>query len=148
MYNCYGAHVKTLFMALILCDWRKYKILESIMVSSSDVSYFLGERDERCIQNFGPKTEEKRAAGRPRRKWEENTEMHFKEIRWESVNGTCLAQNRTRGRFLCTRQKTFGFHKIQRPAEQLLTFQEGLCSIELVIVFRTMLYLNICTSLV
>jgi hypothetical protein len=47
---------------------------------------------EKCIQNFGQKTEGKRPLERPMCIWEANA--YLQEIRWEGVKWIDLAQDR------------------------------------------------------
>jgi hypothetical protein len=44
------------------------------------------EMDEKCIRNFGPKTEGKRPFGRPRRKWEDSIRLYLIELGCEGVD--------------------------------------------------------------
>jgi hypothetical protein len=49
---------------------------------------------------FVGKPEENRSIGRPRRRWENNIRMGLKEIAWEGMDLTHLAQDRDRWRAL------------------------------------------------
>jgi len=40
-------------------------------------------RDEKCINNFGWKS---RPPERPRREWEDNIRLDFREVGWEGVD--------------------------------------------------------------
>jgi hypothetical protein len=46
------------------------------------------------------KPEDKRPRGKPRRRWEDNTRMDLKEIRWDGVDWMHLAQDRDQWRTL------------------------------------------------
>jgi hypothetical protein len=66
--------------------------------------------------------EGKKPLGRPRRRWEFNIKVNLQGIGWGDVDWIDMAQNRIPfdvGNFWL--------------AEELLAFQEGLCSVELVI---------------
>jgi len=52
-------------------------------------------RDEKCIQNFNRETLKK-----PRRRWEENIKVDFKEIRYEEVDWIRVALDRFQWRNL------------------------------------------------
>jgi hypothetical protein len=53
--------------------------------------------EERNVYNvFMGKPEGKRPLGRPRRRWEDEIRMYLREIGWESVEWTQLAQDRDR----------------------------------------------------
>jgi hypothetical protein len=45
--------------------------------------------------------DEKRPLGRPRRKWEDNIKIDFREIGWEVVDWIHLAQDRDQWRVCC-----------------------------------------------
>jgi hypothetical protein len=47
---------------------------------------------ERCLQGFGLKPEGKRPLGRPRHRWEDNTEMDLRDIGTDRVNWIRLTQ--------------------------------------------------------
>jgi hypothetical protein len=42
-------------------------------------------RDEKLLQNFVRKLEEKRQIGRPTHRWKDNISMNSREIGWEVV---------------------------------------------------------------
>jgi len=42
-------------------------------------------REERCIQGFVVKPEERRTLGRPRRRWEDNIKMDLQEVGWGTM---------------------------------------------------------------
>jgi hypothetical protein len=44
------------------------------------------------------KPEGKRPPGRPRRRWDDNTRLYLREIRWESVDCMQLAEDRDQWR--------------------------------------------------
>ena len=44
--------------------------------------------EERCIQDFGGKTEGKRPLGRPRRRWEDNIRMDLQEVGFGGMDGS------------------------------------------------------------
>jgi hypothetical protein len=63
--------------------------------------------------------------------------MDLQEVGWRGKNWIDLRQDRDRWRALVNAIITFGLHKMRRiswPAENLLDSQEGLCSMELVII--------------
>jgi hypothetical protein len=43
-------------------------------------------KDEKCIQNFCWKPEEKRPPRRPRHKWKDSIKMDLREIGWEDMD--------------------------------------------------------------
>jgi len=51
-------------------------------------------RDEKCLQSFDWKTEEKTPAGRPRRRWEDNIRLDLRGIGREGVVWIHLPQDR------------------------------------------------------
>jgi hypothetical protein len=51
-------------------------------------------RDEKCVQNFGRKTEGTRSLGRPKRRWEDNIRMVVREIGLKAQDWIHLAQDR------------------------------------------------------
>jgi hypothetical protein len=55
-------------------------------------------RDEKCVHVLVGKPEGKRLLGRPRRRWEDNIRMDFREIGWECVGWIHLAQDRDKRR--------------------------------------------------
>jgi hypothetical protein len=55
---------------------------------------------EGCIQHFGWRPEGRRPLGRPRRGWEDNIKMGFREIGFGDVDWIDLAQDRDRWRAL------------------------------------------------
>jgi hypothetical protein len=59
------------------------------------------------------KPEGKRPFGRHRRGWEDNIKMDLREMRWEGMDWTDLAQDRDQWRVLVNRVMTFGFHKME-----------------------------------
>ena len=84
------------------------------------------------------KPEGRRKLKRPRRRWEDNIKMDFREFGWggEAWTGSIWLIIGTGGRLLWIRGWTFGFHKIREIswiAEDVLASQEGLCSMELLI---------------
>jgi hypothetical protein len=89
-------------MAFMPYKWLgKYKILESVMVWSSGASFFsvfVTEKDEKRVNDFGPKIEGRRPVGRPRHKRKDNMEINFKKIVLQCVRGICVVQNRFRVR--------------------------------------------------
>ena len=56
--------------------------------------------EERRIQDFGGEHEGKRAPGRPRRRWENNTKMDLLEVGFGGMEWIELAQDRDRWRTL------------------------------------------------
>jgi hypothetical protein len=54
--------------------------------------------DEKYIQDLVRKPESKRPFGRPGRRWEDNIKMKLREIEWEIVDWTHLAQDRDQWR--------------------------------------------------
>jgi hypothetical protein len=52
------------------------------------------------VQEFLVKPEDERTLGRPRRKWENDIKMDFKEIGWGNLDWIGLAGDRESGRFL------------------------------------------------
>jgi hypothetical protein len=50
--------------------------------------------DEKCVQNFGRKSEGKRPLGRPRNRWEDNIRMDNRGIGWEVLHWMPLAQDK------------------------------------------------------
>jgi hypothetical protein len=56
--------------------------------------------DEKCIQNFGQKTEREISLGIPTRKWEDNIRTDLREIGWKSVDWIHVAQDRDQWRDL------------------------------------------------
>jgi hypothetical protein len=56
-------------------------------------------RDEKCIQNFGQKSEWKRPLERPRHRWEDNIRMDLKEIGSEVLTGCVWLSVGTSGGF-------------------------------------------------
>jgi hypothetical protein len=50
------------------------------------------------------KTEGRRPLGRPRRRWEDNIKMDFREVRLEDKDWIALTEDRDRLRFLQMRQ--------------------------------------------
>jgi hypothetical protein len=128
-------HVKTVLWLLCpVSGSGKCKILESVMVWSSGASFFsvfVTEKDEKRVNDFGPKIEGRRPVGRPRHKRKDNMEMNFKKIGLHCVRGICVAQNRSRVRPLCPWCKTFGFHEIQWLAGRMVS--SGTCTAELAV---------------
>jgi hypothetical protein len=53
---------------------------------------------ERCLQVLVKRPEEKRALGRPRRRWEDNIKMDLREIIIDGANWIRLAQDRVQWR--------------------------------------------------
>jgi hypothetical protein len=49
---------------------------------------------ERYLQGFGWEAQRKRPLERPRHKWEENTELHLREIGIDGANWIQMAQDR------------------------------------------------------
>jgi len=60
---------------------------------------YLGEK-RNAYQVFVGKSEGKSSLGRPRHSWEDNIEMNFKKIRWESVADIILLRICSSGRLL------------------------------------------------
>ena len=58
------------------------------------------------------KHEGERPLGRPRRRWEDNIKMDFKEIGYKGVDRVNVAQDRYKWRAILMRQLSFGFHKM------------------------------------
>jgi hypothetical protein len=59
----------------------------------------MGEKRNACRILVG-KPEEKRALGRPRRRWVDNTKVDLREIGWDGMEWIDLAQNRDQWRAL------------------------------------------------
>jgi hypothetical protein len=71
---------------------------------------------------------------RHRRSWKENAKMEFQQIAWGKWNGVIWLRIGISNEFLWTRKCTAGSHKMRLIfwiAEDLLVFQEGLLSKEL-----------------
>jgi hypothetical protein len=49
---------------------------------------------ERCLQGFGWEARNKKPLGRPRRRWEDNIKMEFREMGIDGANWSRLAQDR------------------------------------------------------
>ena len=58
------------------------------------------------------KHEGERPLERPRRRWEDNIKMDFKEIGYKGVGRVNVAQDRYKWQAILTRQLSFGFHKM------------------------------------
>ena len=58
------------------------------------------------------KHEGERPLGRPRRRWEDNIKMDFKEIGYKGVDRVNVAQDRYKLQAILMRQLSFGFHKM------------------------------------
>jgi len=58
----------------------------------------LGE--ERCINGFGGKHEEKRTLGKRRRRWDDDITMYIKEMGWGAWTGLIWFRIGTRSGFL------------------------------------------------
>jgi len=52
--------------------------------------------EERCIQGFSGKPEEKRPLGKARHRWEDNIKMDLQDVGWEGMDWIDLAQDRDR----------------------------------------------------
>lgn len=84
-------------------------------------------------RRFRGKPKGKGPFGKSRRAWDDNIEMHIKEIGWEGEVMIWL-MIWTSGRSLWTRSWTSGLHKMWRIsciAEETLTSQEGLWCMQL-----------------
>jgi hypothetical protein len=53
----------------------------------------MGERRGAYIV-FGEETEQRRPLGKPRRRWEDNIKMDFREMGWENMEWIHLSQER------------------------------------------------------
>jgi hypothetical protein len=58
----------------------------------------IGRKEERRIQDFVGKPEEKRPLGRPRRRWKDNIYMNLQEVGCGGMDWIELAQDRDRWR--------------------------------------------------
>ena len=54
--------------------------------------------EERCIRGFGGEIERERPLGRPRRRWEDNIEIDFKEVELGGTKWIGQARDRDRWR--------------------------------------------------
>jgi hypothetical protein len=54
--------------------------------------------EQRCIQGFRGEPEGRRPLGSPRRRWEDNIKMDFREVGWGGIDCIDLAQYRDRWR--------------------------------------------------
>jgi hypothetical protein len=63
-------------------------------------SYGTYGRKERCIQVFVGTAEGKKPLGRPRGRWEDNTNIYQLEVGWANMDWTVLDQDRDRWRAL------------------------------------------------
>jgi hypothetical protein len=55
-------------------------------------------RNEKCLQNFGPKPERKRSLGRHRCSGDDNIRMDLQDIIWEGVDWKHLFQDKDQWR--------------------------------------------------
>ena len=73
--------------------------------------------------------------GRPRRRWEDNIKMDLEEVGWEGMDWINLPQDWDRWRAIVIAIMNHCFHKlwgISGVAQDLLAFEEGLCSMNTV----------------
>jgi hypothetical protein len=86
------------------------------------------------------KPEERKPLGTPRRRWEDNIKMHLRKVWWGGAwTGSIWLRIGTGGGLLWIQWWTFGLHKmrgISWVAEGVLASQEGLCSMEWVIILK------------
>jgi hypothetical protein len=54
----------------------------------------MGGGEEECIWDFGGKARMTETIGRPRRRWEDNIKMDFREIGWGGMDWIDLAEDR------------------------------------------------------
>jgi hypothetical protein len=57
--------------------------------------------------------EGKRPLGRPRRRWEDNIKIHFRQVVWEGVDWIDLAQDRDSWRAVVKGVINLGFYKMR-----------------------------------
>ena len=86
---------------------------------------------------FVGRPEGKRRCVRPRRRWEDNIKIYSQVVGWVAWTASIWLMIRTNGRLFWMRQRIPGLHKMRRiswlPKDRLAS-QEGLCSIELLII--------------
>jgi hypothetical protein len=75
--------IRTDTLSLLL---TKYYLGNQIKKNMMSGSCGMCERQEKCMQIFGGKTERKRQLGRPRRRLENNIKMGLQETEWGQVN--------------------------------------------------------------
>jgi hypothetical protein len=83
--------------------WASSFILPTMYYSSDEIDEWDARRgggargtyvkEEMCIKSFGGETWGKETTRRIKRRWEDNIKMYIKEIVWDSVKWTNLAQN-------------------------------------------------------
>jgi len=88
----------------------------------------------RCAYRFlVGKCDGRRRLKRPRPRYQDNVKIDIQELEWGSMGWIDVAWNKGRWLRVVNAVRTFGFHKMQGIfclAENQLTSQEGLCSME------------------
>jgi hypothetical protein len=69
---------------LVLC--AKYNSNDQVREDEVDRACVSHEREEECVKVCGGKDTRKEPLRRPRSRWEDNIEMHLRDIGWDDMD--------------------------------------------------------------